>query len=172
MKINRLSQFLAALALIILSPAKGYAAEPVLWETFENWKVYLSTTAGGDFDLCMATRTYHNEEMLVFYVDAKTSALGLFIEDWKLDARDRYPVHLQFDGGPLIETVAIADETKESVLFDLNLSQHIQALTKAATMTLHTGAGALNYDLTGAEEAIKSAAICAVNNAPPGSLEE
>ncbi len=172
MKINQLAQSLVALALITLSPAKGYAAEPVLWETFENWAVYLSTTATGDFDVCMATRSYDNEEMLVFYADAKTSALGLFVEDWKLDARDRYPVHLQFGDGSLIETTAIADETKKSVLFDLNLNQHIQALTHAATLTLHTGAGALVYDLTGAEEAIKSAAICAVNNAPPGTLEK
>lgn len=172
MKTNPFSQFLVALALIILSPATGKAAEPVLWETFENWAVYLSTTAAGDFDLCMATRTFDNEEMLVFYADAKTSALGLFVEDWKLDARDRYPVHLQFDNGPLIETVAVADETRKSVLFDLNLNQHIQALTHAATMTLHTGAGVLGYDLAGAEDAIKSAAICAVNNAPPGTLEK
>jgi len=172
MKPNPLTGLLAALVLIILGPAGVKAAEPVVWEAFDIWKVYLSTTDAGEFDLCLATRSYDDGEMLVFYADGETAALGLFVENWKLDAREKYPVHLQFDDGPLIATVAVADEARESVLFDLNLNNHIEALIHSSKMALHTGAGALSYDLTGAEDAIKSAAICAINNAPPGTYNE
>jgi len=172
MKQNLLTGMLAALLLIFPGPLGARSDEPTLWETFDNWQVYLSTTAAGAFDLCLATRTYDSGEMLVFYADGETSALGLFVEDWKLDAREKYPVHLQFDSGPLIATVAVADETRKSVLFDLNLNEHIGSLIHSSKMMLHTGAGALTYDLAGAEEAIKSAAICTINNAPPGTIDQ
>lgn len=152
------------LVLLTVQPAR--AQDPQLLEKFDDWSVFLSTTEAGDFDLCLATKTYDNGEVLAFYSDARSFTMSFLLERWQLDARDAYDISIQVDGGAAVPATALAGEDKKSVFLDLELSPYMKEIVRGSTLYLNTGAGALAFDLDGVAAALNSMATCALDNAP------
>lgn len=152
------------LVLLTVQPAR--AQDPQLLEKFDDWTIFLSTTEAGDFDLCLATKTYGNGEVLAFYSDAQTFTMSFLLERWQLDARDAYDISIRVDEGTAIPATALAGEDKKAVFLDLELSPYMIEIVGGSTLYLITGAGTLAFDLSGAAAALNSMATCALDNAP------
>lgn len=142
------------------------AQTPQLYEKFENWDVYLTNTAAGEFDVCMATRNYPNQEMLIFYTDGNTFTMGLLLERWHLDASESYNVSIQIDDGAPIATKALAGDDKKSVFIELELTPYMMDFVRGTDFFLNTKAGSLKFNITGAALALNRMAACALENMP------
>ena len=135
---------------------------PVFWAKAGDWDVFTSTDEAGAFDVCFTSKSYKNDEMIVFFTNGDTATVGLFPNRWQLDSRDRYDVSIQAKGGTRVRTQAVASEDRKSVLFQANISPFILEYIQADVFYLHTGAGRVAYDITGAAGAIQSMARCAL----------
>lgn len=142
------------------------AQTPQLYEKFENWDVFLTNTAAGEFDVCMATRNYPNEEMLIFYTDGKTFTMGILLERWHLDASESYNVSIQVDDGTPVATRALAGADKKSVYIELELTPYMMDFVQGTDFFLNTEAGSLKFNITGADTALNRMASCALENMP------
>ena len=153
-------------ALLFSTSASAQGAEPVFWEKAGDWDVFMASDQNGAFDVCFTTKELANDEMIAFYTNGTTATAGLFPTRWQLDERDTYPVSIQADDGTRIRTTAIASDDRRSVLFDVNLTPYILEFSGGDTFHLHTAAGRVSYDMTGAKEAFFAIAYCALENRP------
>ena len=154
------------LVLLLLAGQPARAQDTQLLGKFDDWSVFIARTEAGNFDFCMATKTYDNGEMLVFYTDARAFTMGILLERWQLDSRNAYDVSIRVDEGAAIPVTALAGEDKKSVFLDLELSPYMMDFVRGSTLYLNTGAGALAFDLNGAPAALNRMATCALDNAP------
>ena len=159
--------FLVFMLLYLFFSSPALAQDPQLYEKFENWDVFVTNTPAGEFDFCMATRNYPNEEMLIFYTDGNTFTMGFLLERWLLDARESYDVSLQINDGPKVAAKAMAGEDKKSVFLELELSPYMMDFVRGSELFLHTDAGSLKFSLEGSGPALNRMASCALDYMPP-----
>ena len=152
------------LFLFFCSPA--LAQDPQLYEKFENWDVFITNATDGTFDICMATRNYSNEEMLIFYTDGYTFPMGFLLERWQLDARESYDISIQVDDGTPVKAKALAGEDKKSIFLELELSPYMMEFVRGSELFLNTAAGSLKFNLAGSGQALNRIASCALDNMP------
>ena len=154
---------LPALALVLAAPS-AEAAAPAVWERTGDWVVFSARADEGAFETCFAQKIYPNGEAVTFFHNGEVSTLAFFLENWQLDARDRYPVAVQVDQGPPVAATAVAGEDRKSVALELAVSPYLAAWGAGKTLSLDTGAGKLAFNLEGADAAFHSLAICAAKN--------
>lgn len=161
MKLPHLS---ALLVISLLSAPVAAQQPPELWDRVGNWDIFAEHTPDGAFDVCTAMRVFENGEALVFFFNRETTTMGFFLENWQLDQRETYEVAIQVDEGERIPATATATEDRKAIMLNLELSGSILEMAKGETLYLHTGAGALKFDLAGMDPAVYGMALCALEN--------
>ncbi|MEE8294117.1 MAG: hypothetical protein V3R64_00245 [Sphingomonadales bacterium] len=137
-----------------------------LIDKFDDWEISKSTTDAGAFEVCLATKSYKNQEAVIFYADGTSLLMGLLLERWALDARESYEVSLQFNDNPRHPGKAISGEDKKSVLINLDFFGNVTEIRGSHNLYLHTAAGSLRFDITGVDVALAGALECASQNLP------
>lgn len=157
--------YLPAMFAAALAAAPAAAQEPPeLWDKVGEWEIFAEHTPDGEFDVCTAMRVYDNGEALVFFFNRETTTMGFFLENWQLDRRETYDVAIQVDDGERIPATATATEDRKAIMLNLEISGSILEMAKGETLYLHTGAGALGFDLEGMDPAVYGLALCALEN--------
>ena len=146
------------------APHSAKAQGMTLVDKFDDWEISKSTTNEGAFEVCLATKSYKNQEAVIFYADGATLVVGLLLERWALDARESYEVSLQFNDNPRHPGKAISGEDNKSVLINLDFMGNLEEIRGSNNLYLHTAAGSLRFDIRGVDVALAGALECASQN--------
>lgn len=163
---NRITAVLVSAALFGFLVPAALAQQLVPLGTEGDWEYAYTQTAEGDFEVCMATKGLKNDEAVLFYSDGDFLLLGFFLKRWQLDQRETYDVSLKINGGQPIPSTAVAGADRSAVLIDAPMSDHFDALHSASTLTLVTGAGPIDFDISGAGAALDAIVDCVAVHAP------
>ncbi len=158
----------AGLGVVFLAafPGAALAQGLALYEVAGDWEISLARDGEGNFEVCLATLTYENGEAVIFYSDGTRLTLGLLLGRWQLDTRDQYEIAVQFNGHPRLPATGFAGDDKKGILADRDFSPNIAEVREEGNMYLHTAAGSLRFDISGAAAALDTVFRCATENQP------
>jgi len=161
------SIFFSGFLLIGLNvPHSANAQGMTLVDKFDDWEISKSTTNEGAFEVCLATKSYKNDEAVIFYANGATLVVGLLLERWALDSSETYDIALQFDDNSRHPGLAISGEDNKSVLINLDFIGNSEEIQSSVNLYLHTAAGSLRFDIRGVDGALAGALECASQNQP------
>ncbi len=161
---NKTSGVFFSVLLGVTLPNLASAQGLSLVDNFDDWEISKSETEAGAFEVCLATKSYKNEEAVIFYANGSTLLMGLLLKRWALDDSEAYDVALQFNDGPRHPGKAIAGEDKKSVLINLDFIGNVAEIAEAENLFLYTAAGSLRFDISGVSAALGQALDCANQN--------
>lgn len=148
------------------APDLAKAQGMTLVDRFGDWEISRSNTDEGAFEVCLATKSYANEEAVIFYANGASLVVGLLLERWALDSSETYDIALQFNDNPRHPGQAVSGEDNKSVLINLDFIGNIAEIRGANNLYLHTAAGSLRFDIAGVDVALAGAMECANENQP------
>lgn len=146
------------------APHFAKAQGMILVEKSGDWEISRSNTEAGAFEVCLATKSYKNEEAVIFYANGTTLVVGLLLERWALDSNETYDIALQFNDNPRHPGLAVSGEDNKSVLINLDFIGNAEEIRGSDKLYLHTAAGSIRFDIAGVEGALAGALECASQN--------